>query len=242
MDSEPFSGQQYSEFMARLCAERGVETYLEIGVENGLNLQKIQAREAYAVDPAFKFTIDPSVNKSSVVLFRGPSDSFFRSKFARIMASEGVDFAFLDGMHLFEYLLRDVYNTESCSNSWGLIALHDCMPFNSEMIERVLNLPGRKLKYSGAWTGDVWKIVPILRKYRPDLTIRLVDCAPTGLVFITNLDRKNTILKDAYLDIVEEFMAMPNDADSLERYYRDNKVYSAAEIGNDYSQSLFFRT
>lgn len=242
MDSTPFAGTVYTDFMAKLCAEREVETYLEIGVQSGLNIQKIKAKNVYAVDPAFQITVDPTVLKVSSLFYRGTSDSFFKSEYADLMEAQGVDFAFLDGMHLFEYLLRDIYNTEMRSKPSGLIALHDCMPFNSEMIERVRNIAGRKMRYEGAWTGDVWKVVPILKKYRPDLVVRLVDCAPTGLVFITNLDPDNTVLKDKYLEIVEEFNNLPNDAGAIEQYYAENKIYSSVEIGSNFNQSIFFRS
>ncbi len=32
------------------------------------------------------------------------------------------------------------------------------------------------------WTGDVWKLIPILQRYRPDLQLTLFDAPPSGLV------------------------------------------------------------
>jgi hypothetical protein len=51
----------------------------------------------------------------------------------------------------------------------------------------------------------VWKVVLILRKYRPELHVTIVDAAPTGLVICTNLNPESTILTESYHDIVEEF-------------------------------------
>jgi hypothetical protein len=56
-----------------------------------------------------------------------------------------------------------------------------------------------------AWTGDVWKVIPILKKYRPDLRILFLDCPPTGLVAISRLEPQSTILSDSYYQIVDEF-------------------------------------
>jgi hypothetical protein len=55
------------------------------------------------------------------------------------------------------------------------------------------------------WTGDVWKLIPILRKYRPDLKLTVLDCRPTGLVCVTNLAPGNTELTRNYDAIVAEF-------------------------------------
>ena len=84
-------------------------------------------------------------------------------------------------MHLYEYLLRDLIATERNSSPDGFIMLHDCCPFDHGMTTRDLdNLP------DGPWTGDVWKIIPILQAHRPDLKIDVLDCRTTGLVVLSN--------------------------------------------------------
>lgn len=98
-----------------------------------------------------------------------------------------LSFSFLDGMHLFEFLLRDFIAAEKASGPNGVIAMHDCCPFSHEMTTRDLdNLP----QGGGAWTGDVWKLIPILREYRPDLKLTVLNAAPTGLVFVSGLKPK----------------------------------------------------
>ncbi|MGB3148085.1 MAG: glycosyltransferase, partial [Paracoccaceae bacterium] len=112
-----------------------------------------------------------------------------------------IDLAFLDGMHLFEYLLRDFINTERHMAPDGLVTLHDCVPFNRVMAERDWDRAKTR-----SWTGDVWKLVPILRAYRPDLTVEVLDLAPTGLVTVRNLDPENTSLADQYDEIVSKYL------------------------------------
>ena len=55
------------------------------------------------------------------------------------------------------------------------------------------------------WTGDVWRLLPIFKKYRPDLRVIAVDCEPTGLVVCTKLDPRSTVLADHYYEIIDEF-------------------------------------
>ena len=239
----PYNGMLYHDFLARLIKEREARTYLEVGVQNGLNLSRITITEAFGIDPGFELSTDPTIGKQTLHLYRMTSDAFFRTHADKVVRAGGLDFAFLDGMHLFEFLLRDVYNTERLSNRSGVITLHDCMPFNGEMIERQNNTPGRTPgPWAAAWTGDVWKIIPILQKYRPDLRTVLVDCAPTGLVCLTNLDPSSSLLEDNYLDIVGEFQAMPNDRAALEACFRDQPIVSAEALLSNSGQSLHFRT
>ena len=222
-----FPGTAYSDFIAEICRQRESKVYLEIGVQYGINLAGITVNKAIAIDPAFALKVDPTVGKTILEMYRMGSDAFFATKAAR-----DVDLAFLDGMHLFEYLLRDFYNVEAASTRNGLIMMHDCLPLDGNMIART---------DVGIWTGDVWKIVPILEKFRPDLRVVCVDCGPTGLVCVSNLDPASTKLKDQYCDIVKEFAALPNDAEALEDFYKDREITRASDILNDFRQSLYFR-
>lgn len=55
------------------------------------------------------------------------------------------------------------------------------------------------------WTGDVWKIVPVLQMYRPDLTLLTLGSYTTGLLLITGLDSANTCLHDNYARILADY-------------------------------------
>jgi hypothetical protein len=72
--------------------------------------------------------------------------------------------------------------------------------------------PGlRSQRHPAWWTGDVWKVVSVLRKYRPDLQIYSLNAAPTGLVLITRLDPTSSLLHDKYFDITDEFRRMGSE-------------------------------
>lgn len=222
------TGLYYGEFLSQICRQRGVKKYLEIGVQQGLNLANMEVHTAVGVDPDFCLVVDPTIKKSVLSLYRMTSDAYFS-----LNADTNFDMTFLDGMHLFEYLLRDFYNAEARSKANGLILIHDCLPGDVEMSARTSN--------GGAWTGDVWKIIPALKKYRPDLKIVLVDCAPTGLLCVTNLNPRSTVLQDNYFSIIEELQSHKSDFDILEELYNQSTVASASGILSDFNHSLYFR-
>jgi hypothetical protein len=69
-------------------------------------------------------------------------------------------------------------------------------------------------RHTTAWTGDVYKIVPVLQRHRPDLTVIQVDTQPTGMAVVFGADAANTVLSDEYADITAEW-AVPDPRRSL---------------------------
>jgi len=124
--------------------------------------------------------------------------------------------AFLKGIHRFEHLLRDSIGTEAACHPRSLILLHDCVPSNTRMSLRQFQ-PGDSSEGDTAswWTGDVWKLLPILREYRPDLRLHVLDCPPAGLVAITGLDAESGVLADRYYEIVDQLAGSVLDEDRL---------------------------
>jgi hypothetical protein len=192
------TGLYYRRFFRRLHAERLFDWYLEVGCREGKVLRQVRGK-AIGVDPYFRFADDVMGVKPALHLFQTTSDAFFSGGF---LGRSGIALSvtFLDGMHLFEYLLRDVIGAEAASRPDGVILLHDCCPFTHAMCTRDLGaLP------KGAWTGDVWKLIPILKAFRPDLRIDVLDCQPTGLVVLSNLDPGSRVLAEAYDGIVADW-------------------------------------
>lgn len=191
-------GQRYTRFLDNLHASHVFDWYLEIGCRTGRTFAGVRSK-TIAVDPYFLAETNIIGKKPALHVFQTTSDDFFASGVLKKLGVK-LSFSFLDGMHLFEYLLRDFMNTEANSLPGGLIAMHDCCPSSEAMTTRDLkNLP------SGAWTGDVWKLIPILQTWRPDLTVTVLDCKPTGLVLVSGLDPKNTVLKKNYDAILKEY-------------------------------------
>ena len=56
---------------------------------------------------------------------------------------------FIDGLHHFDQVIRDLLNVRKYLKPRGLVVLHDCLPQSSLNAERE-----RSVKH---WNGDVWK-------------------------------------------------------------------------------------
>lgn len=72
-------------------------------------------------------------------LFEETNDDFFAAHDLKRLFGRPVDFAFLDGMHEFPFLLRDFINTERNCRAGSIIVLHDCLPGDAHM-ERLLEV------------------------------------------------------------------------------------------------------
>ena len=195
------AGLRYLRMLYRMHGALAPDWYLEVGTATGKSL-KLANCNAIAIDPAFNLKEDVLRGRRQTHMFQETSDAFFASGVARHLAPR-IDLAFLDGMHLFEFLVRDFMQTEALCGRDSVITMHDVVPITPVAAERTWD----KTR-TGAWTGDVWKIVPILRRYRPDLDLRVADCAPSGLAIVTNLDPGNTVLADNYDRIVAEYRDM----------------------------------
>lgn len=161
-----------------------------------------------------------------------PSDQFFGDATAASLLHGAPDIAFLDGMHQFEFLVRDFYNAEKLCSKNSLIIMHDCLPLNEEMAHRDIITSveiGKNSKFPNYWTGDVWKIIPILKKYRPDLRIEYVDSPPTGLVIVYHLDSASTVLRDSYHEILSEFSESGNSLAEIEKLYDSITIVSTSK-------------
>lgn len=195
---KPAQDMPYVDFLTTLHQTYLFDWYMEIGCRYGTSFAPVRSK-TIAVDPFFRIKTDIVGAKPQLMVFQQTSDDFFANGMLQRLGVR-VGLSFLDGMHLFEYLLRDFINTEANSDPDGVILMHDCCPFNDGMTTRDLdNLP------RGAWTGDVWKLIPILQTYRPDLRVDVLGCKPTGLVAVSGLDPDNQTLRRAYDSILADW-------------------------------------
>ncbi len=227
----PAKGLDYRDFLDALHQQLRFDWYLEVGSQTGRSLAKSRS-PSIAVDPVFRIKYDVAANKPHLHLYQATSDDFFAAGHLKALKAKP-DFSFLDGMHLYEYLLRDFINTEAAAKPTSVIAMHDCCPFGHGMTTRDIdNIP------RGAWTGDVWKLIPILQEYRPDLTIQVLDCAPTGLVVVSNLDPKNTALTKAYDKILARYTNLTLADYGVEKFYASFTYVDPVKLANDGFQTF----
>lgn len=179
------------DLLAALHERLRPRTYFEIGVRRGKSL-RLSRCPSVAVDPAF--VVEEEVH-CDLHLVRTTSDEFFarRHPFAHLPLPH-VDLAFIDGMHLAEYALRDFVNTERHCHPASVVVIDDVLPRTVEEAgrERV----GKSVQ--GAWAGDVFKMIPVLRARRPDLVLLEVDTHPTGTLVVMSLDPSDRSLVAAY--------------------------------------------
>ena len=120
------------------------KSYLEIGCDKNQIFSQIDLNKKIGVDPYS----GGNVRKSS--------DDFFKEN------AEKFDLIFIDGLHVYEQVKRDIVNSINFLNKEGVILVHDCLPdtIGKQAVPR----------YKMQWNGDVWKAIVDLRQ-RDDLEI-----------------------------------------------------------------------
>ena len=164
---------EYLDFLKGLHEAVRPRAYLEIGLRHGDSLALADC-PALGVDPAFNLRVELGEN---VELLRETSDEYFgRPKPLKPLGGRKPDMAFIDGMHLAEFALRDFIGVERLSPWTGVIVFDDILPRTVEEANR-----DRRTR---AWTGDVYKVLGILARHRPDLICLRVGTQPTGLLLV----------------------------------------------------------
>lgn len=131
-------------------------SYLEVGVQfPRSNFDKVKVDEKISVEPFPKSGIQPT--------FVGTSDEYFES----IDVSVTFDLIFIDGLHHYEQVLKDIDNSLNHLSDGGSILCHDCLPRSKKMQERN--------DHGGEWTGGVWKAMFYLMSDRSDLDVKIID-------------------------------------------------------------------
>lgn len=214
-----YSGEHYLDFIGALAHELKPNSYFEIGTNAGGSLSRINC-DALCVDPKFLIAGHAAADRGRTLLYQMDSDSYFSRYNPKSDFPDGIDLAFLDGMHWFEFLLRDFINTERYCHRASLVLLHDCMPANLRLAERIMRVDEAEDERTRfGWTGDVWKILPILATYRPDLIVRILDCPPTGLIALSNLDPESNALKNNFHRILAEYAELSLEQFGLEKLH-----------------------
>lgn len=190
--------------------------YLEIGVQFGLSLDlAVYSEVAIGIDP------QPLVQpKGNQMIYTMTSNEYFAQGWDNGNHRK-VDLAFIDGSHLFEDALRDFNNVARYCDRRSVIVFDDVLPYNQE-------IAARTMPPAGDWTGDAWKIMPILAG-KLGLTgteMVAVDTFPTGSFVVWNLpihdragkrahDLRLARLELDYEDLVTEWLPMDTVPDNI---------------------------
>jgi len=133
--------------------------YLEIGVFQGENIRKVKALHKDGVDPGVEGYVVPEVN------YPVTSDAFFEL----IKGHDDIkyDIIFIDGLHEYKQVNKDIRNSLRHIKEGGFILLHDCNPVSFEA-----QLPDRQ---TIAWNGDTWKAFVEYHLHMPGFEFCCVD-------------------------------------------------------------------
>ena len=214
----------YHEYLGLMHRILEPEAYLEIGVDAGDSFALAQGF-SIGIDPNLRLEKPVTTGKTAVKLFRCTSDEFFLNyNTQHELAGRHLGLAFIDGLHLFEFALRDFMNVEQYSDGNTLVLFHDTLPYMPEIADRA-PVPG-----DPAWTGDVWKIVEILERYRPELYLRHVNVAPTGLLAVANLSPSNQVLRQNYENIRNEYTDHPLSPERMENLRKPNLLREPEQV------------
>jgi len=126
--------------------------YLEIGIADGANFNKIECD--------YKISVDP--NPVCSVTHKVESDVFFKTNL------EKFDVIFIDGLHESDQVYKDIINSLEILENGGYIICHDMNPTKREMQEPFdIN--------NSEWCGDCWKAWVKLRKENNNIYMYTVD-------------------------------------------------------------------
>ena len=163
-----FEWNNYSlrfQIMNKIIKIKNYKKYLEIGCYKDENFNNINIAYKVGVDPVSGGTL------------RLTSDEYFRDY------KENFDIIFIDGLHYYHQVKKDVENSLKILSREGIILIHDCLPsrIRDQMIPRShLN-----------WNGDVWKA---LVEFRTKDYLDVYTClADQGLGVIFKRANKNKL-------------------------------------------------
>jgi hypothetical protein len=191
-------GEDYFAVLARIHRHVRPRTYLEIGVAQGRSLAlALPETAAIGVDPAPQLRAAPGPRQR---VFALTSDEFFARHDVRAeFGGMDLDMAFIDGMHRFEFALRDFINVERYCTPSSVILMHDCYPLDARTALRE--------QETSFWSGDIWRLVLLLREVRPDLVVRTIGTPPTGLGLVLNPNPDSRVLAERLEELTHTYLA-----------------------------------
>lgn len=169
-------GEMYLRWIERIYEFLAPEAILEIGVAKGLSLAAARPPTlAIGVDPAPSATVPLQAHS---LLFPETSDEFFAARrLEHVLGGRSLGVVFIDGLHLYEQALRDFVNAEPHLDERSLVMIHDTLPLDEPT--------QRRARDTQFHTGDVWKLVLCLRRFRPELEVVTIATPWTGLTLVS---------------------------------------------------------
>jgi hypothetical protein len=193
-------GDFYHVWLDRFYSTLAPANVVEIGVDKGQSLSRVCApTTAIGVDPY------PDISfplKTESHIFPETSDEFFaRRRLDTLLAGVPLGIGFIDGLHLYEQVLRDFMHLEAYCGPRSVILIHDTVPLDEATQNRKCNTQFH--------TGDVWKIVLCLKHYRPELDVFTIATPWTGLTVVTGFNVESRLFANSCEEVVSRFVNKP---------------------------------
>ena len=127
------------ELIQNIIEFKKYKSYLEIGCDRNQSFSNINIDKRVGIDP-----VEGGTHKMT-------SDEFFSNN------NDKFDIIFIDGLHQYEQVIKDVKNSLNCLTKNGIVLLHDCLPRTlwNQVYPRI----------NSDWNGDVWKAIVECRTY-----------------------------------------------------------------------------
>lgn len=186
--------------------------YLEIGVKGGDTFRDVGVKKRIGVDPAFAFDVD-MLRNDDTLFFPEESDTFFRCSHN----GEAFDLVFIDGLHKFEQVVRDLSNALVYSHPKTVFILDDTKPSDVYSAIPDMEEAVRHRRQAGGtggdWHGDVYKTVAYIHDFYPSLNYRTMTGSgnPQTVVWRSNrfqrqprFDSLERISRLTYFDLMND--------------------------------------
>jgi predicted O-methyltransferase YrrM len=156
--------EHYTNFIKWLIKLTNCKSYLELGIEYGINIENIKNE----VDICVGVDIKDEFNTDGIEFYKMTTDDFFKEN------NKNFDIIFIDANHDFKQVKKDFDNSLKILNKYGIIIIHDTDP--------IIEYLTRK-----EHCNDSYKIIDYLNE-KEDLNIINLPIQETGLTLIM---RKN---------------------------------------------------
>jgi hypothetical protein len=185
-----------------LIQKNNLKSYLEIGIECGINFKNIICDN--------KIGVDPDTN-SQANIFK-TSDDFFSEN------NKKFDIIFIDGLHYAEQVYKDIINSLKFLEPNGFIICHDINP-----LEEYLQIIPR---LQSAWTGDCWKAWVKLRNQLINYNMTVVNiCTGCGIIKKGKYVPLNLSISDLNYKFLEQNRVELLNYKTIDEYIKNFHTY-----------------
>lgn len=141
-----------------LIAKIDAKSYLEIGINDGANFNRICCNSRTGVDP-----VPQPLEGKNYTFYQQTSDDFF----SNLDSNTRYDVIFVDGLHTKDQVRKDILNAMKYLSDKGFIVCHDMNP--------QLEIHQTPEYNGGHWNGDGWKAFVDLRGVYRDWNFLTID-------------------------------------------------------------------